>query len=144
MLTTFLSAASAIAANTFLRSIAGAVFPLFSQYMVCMTFKFPCCETSAYFFDSSTRWVSTGPVLSLAVSLPCWLLYQSFSTYTAISCVQRANLHPPTLRQCKLKTITRARRSRRNHDEKKDSPLNHRSFTLSVNIFMTMDILSWL
>ena len=28
-----LSAASAIAANTFLRSIAGAVFPLFSMYM---------------------------------------------------------------------------------------------------------------
>lgn len=27
------SAASAIAANTFLRSLAGAVFPLFSQYM---------------------------------------------------------------------------------------------------------------
>lgn len=27
------SAASAIAANTFLRSIAGAVFPLFSMYM---------------------------------------------------------------------------------------------------------------
>lgn len=29
----FASAASAIAANTFLRSIAGAVFPLFSTYM---------------------------------------------------------------------------------------------------------------
>ena len=27
------SAASAIAANTFLRSLAGAVFPLFAQYM---------------------------------------------------------------------------------------------------------------
>jgi DHA1 family multidrug resistance protein-like MFS transporter len=32
-LTYFRSAASAIAANTFLRSLAGAGFPLFSQYM---------------------------------------------------------------------------------------------------------------
>jgi DHA1 family multidrug resistance protein-like MFS transporter len=33
LLTFFKSAASAIAANTFLRSLAGAGFPLFSQYM---------------------------------------------------------------------------------------------------------------
>lgn len=30
-----LSAASALAANTILRSTAGAVFPLFATYMVC-------------------------------------------------------------------------------------------------------------
>ena len=33
MLSFFLSAASAIAANTFLRSLFGAVFPLFATYM---------------------------------------------------------------------------------------------------------------
>lgn len=53
MLTMLFSAASAIAANTFLRSAAGAGFPLFAQYMVRMslyTFRFPYRESSAYFF----------------------------------------------------------------------------------------------
>jgi DHA1 family multidrug resistance protein-like MFS transporter len=37
MMTAFSSAASAVAANTFLRSMAGAGFPLFSEYMVCVS-----------------------------------------------------------------------------------------------------------
>ncbi|OCK83275.1 major facilitator superfamily transporter [Lepidopterella palustris CBS 459.81] len=55
-------AASAIAANTFLRSICGCVFPLFATYM---------------FKGMGVQWASTllGIIAALLVPVPIWFLY---------------------------------------------------------------------
>ncbi|BDD61895.1 hypothetical protein MAP00_006915 [Monascus purpureus] len=65
-------AASALAANSIMRSTAGGGFPLFATYMVrtCSLSQISEIPTSNPFFSSSIRWESTGPELCLAVSLP--------------------------------------------------------------------------
>lgn len=80
------SAASAIAANTFLRSLAGAGFPLFATYM---------------FEGMGIQWASTllGCVAALLVPIPIWF-------YVSGHKIRAKSKFAPTMEKSNLDNVT--------------------------------------
>lgn len=95
-------AASAIAANTFLRSLAGAGFPLFATYMIEGELTMLCDLSQA---DSPQAWVCNGLERCLGAFRSYWCRCQSSSTCVEQRSERRATLHQ--LSQLPTKTVMR-------------------------------------
>ena len=107
--------ASALAANTIVRSAVGAAFPLFTDQMYVPSFPLPAALTLGGAGSRSSG--STAPVLSSEASGSSSLLPRSFSTSTGIGLGRGASLRRAWIFICARGWRGRRGRRRRGREE---------------------------